>query len=146
MQDRVFKIAMAYLEDTFNKVAVTSKEIKDIAYLVGLVKGEIKDAPKIEDTNDLYESAEGLGIKKLELPKIISGIMQDADILNLPSGLLGDIGEHLGDKKGIGFIPSSVLERTFLRDGLSKYVGSNKWKYFFKSDNKLKNFEKEKGI
>jgi len=146
MENRIFKIAMAYLEDTFNKVAISAKEIKDVEYLISLCKGAVKDVPKIENTNDLYESAEGLGIKRLELDKHVTTLMHDADILNLPTGLLGDIAEHFGDKKGIGFLPSEFLERTFIKDDLSKYVGSNKWKYFFKDEAKLKNFEKQKGI
>jgi len=146
MQERVFKVVMAHLESSLDKIAVSSKDIKDVQFLISLLKGENKNNPKIKNTAQFYEAANNLGISKQELPKILSGIMQEADSLNLPTGLLGDVGEYLGEKKGIGLIPTSLLERTFLTYGLSKYVGHGQWQYFFKSENKLKNLKKEKGV
>ena len=143
-----FKIAMLHLNDSFMKEAADSNDIKKVKRLLDIIKGDIKeeDLPSIESTEDLYEAAKTLELGKHDLPKIIMSILQDADTLRLPTGLVGDIGEHLGDKKGIGLIPTSLLQRTFLREELGDKMGSNKWEFFFKDEDKLKKFKDSKGI
>ena len=147
MEDRVLKIAMLYLESTL-KEALSTEEIDKIKKLVDMVKGDSpeEDLPAIKNIEDFYEVAKILDMDKRNLPKAIMYIFRNADKLNLPSELIGDIGEFLGEIKGIGFIPTSILERNFLRGDLHKRVKPNKWKFFFKDDKKLKKLKEQKGF
>ena len=148
MKDRVFKIAMAHLDNSFEKESASSDDIRNIKKLIDIVKGESKEEslPDIKNAEDFYEAAKSLGFNKQEFPKVIMGILNSPDSLKLPTGLVGDIGEHLGDKKGIGLIPTSLLNRTFLREELDKKMGPNKWEFFFKDESKLKQFREQKGL
>jgi len=148
MEDRVFKIAMLHIESTVSKEAASSEEIKHIKKLVDIAKGDTSEEglPAIENTEDFYEAAKVLGLDKQDFPRIIMDVLNSADTLKLPTGLVGDIGEFLGDKNGIGLIPTSLLQRTFMREELDKKMGPNKWEFFFKDENKLKEFKKQKGI
>jgi len=148
MEDRIFKIAMLHLESSVTKESATVEDIKNIKKLIDIVKGDSdnEEIPEIKSKESFYEAASGLGFSKQDLPKVIMSILRISDTRNLPSGLVGDIGEHLGDKKGIGLIPVSVLERTFLREDLDKKIGPNKWEFFFKDEKKLKEFKEQKGF
>jgi len=148
LKDRVFKVAMLHLKSTEKKDAATSEEIKSIQTLIDIVRGKLSnnDYPTIKNTEDFYEAAKTLGIDKHELPKIIMGILSNADTMKLPTGLIENIGEYLGEKKGIKLIPTSLLQRTFIREELDKKVGPNKWEFFFKDKDKLKQLKEQKGF
>jgi len=142
MEDRVFKVAMLHLESS------SKEEIDKIKKLVDIVKGDTQedDLPSISNAEEFYEAARILGLSKQDFPKIIMNVLQSSDTTKLPTGLVGDIGEHLGDKKGIGLIPTSLLQRTFLSEDLAKKMGPNKWEFFFKDEDTFKKFKEHKGI
>jgi len=150
MENRVFKIAMLHLESTMTTEATvsTKDEIQKIKKLINMIKGESSgdDLPVIENIEDFYEAARTLGMTKNELPKIIKDILESSASLHLPTGLVGDIGEFLGDKKGIGLIPTSLLQRLFIREDLDKKMGPNKWEFYFKDKKRLEEFKKQKGF
>jgi len=148
MEDRIYKIAMLHLESSLTKESATTEEIKNLKKLVDMIKGkeEKSDLPEIKSTESFYEAASVLGMGKNDFPRVIMDILRSADTTHLPTGLVGDIGEHLGDKKGIGLLPISLLERTFLREDLDKKMGPNKWEFFFQDDKKLKKFKEQKGF
>jgi len=142
MEDRVFKVAMLHLESS------SKEEIDKIKKLVDIVKGDTQedDLPSISNAEEFYEAARILGLSKQDFPKIIMNVLQSSNTTKLPTGLVGDIGEHLGDKKGIGLIPTSLLQRTFLSEDLAKKMGPNKWEFFFKDEDTFKKFKEHKGI
>lgn len=147
MDDRVFKVAMSYIEASI-KEAASKEDVDKIKKLIDVIKGvsKEKDFPAIENAEDFYEAAKTLGLSKQDFPKVIMSIFRTQDTLKLPSGLIGDIGEHLGDKKGVGVIPTSLLQRLFFMDDLDKKMGPSKWEFFFKDDKKLKDFKEDKGF
>lgn len=148
MEDRVFKIAMLHLESTVTIEASSKEEIQKIHKLVEIAKGKSpdKDSPAIDSAEDFYEAARTLGLSKTDFPRVIMDVLQSSNSSSLPTGLIGDIGEFLGDIKGIGLIPTSLLQRTFIREELDKKMGQNKWEFFFKDEDKLKEFKKQKGF
>jgi len=146
MKNQVFKIAMLHLDRM--KTSKIDNNINRLKKLIDIIKGEgeDKDLPDINNSSDFYEAARTLGIQKNEFPKLVMKVFEHGDSLRLPMGLIGDIGEYLGEKKGVGVIPSSVLERAFLREDLYKKIGPKKWEYFFKDENKFKKFKEQKGF
>jgi len=147
MEDRIFKIAMLHLESSVTKRSANTEDIKNIKKLIDMIKGKSEkgDLPEIKSTESFYEAASVLGMSKQDFPRIIMDILRSADTKNLPNGLVGDIGEHLGEK-GIGLIPISLLERTFLREDLDRKMGPAKWEFFFQDKEKLKQFKVQKGF
>jgi len=142
MEDRAYKIAMLHIEGSASK-----EEIAHILKLIGIIKGDSEDEkiPKIKNTDSFYEAAKILGLSKNDFPRIIMEILRSADTLSLPSGLVGDIGEFLGEN-GIKLIPGSLLPRTFLNEDLDKKIGANKWKFFFEDKDKFEKFKEQKGF
>jgi len=147
MKDIVFKVVMSYLEASV-KESVSKEDILKIKKLIDSIKGEHReeDLPEIESSDDFYEAARTLGLNKYDFPKVIVDILRSSDTLKLPRDLIGDIGEYLGEKKGLGVMPTSLLERFFYNEYLDKKVSPTQWEYFFKDEKKLKEFKKEKGI
>jgi len=142
MEDRVFKIAMLHIE------AASQDEIKKIQELVDMAKEKSSDGdkPELDNAEDFYEAARSLGMSKTDFPRVIMDILNSSDSYKLPTGLIGDIGEFLGESKGIGLMPDTLLQRTFIREELDKKMGPNKWEFFFKDKDKLKEFKKQKGF
>jgi len=146
MKEKVFKIAMLHLEDFFCKKSAPKDDIDSIKKLVDCVKGNGGgEFPAIKSVADFYELAANLKLNKQNLPKVVMDILRNPNKL-IPSGLIGDIGEFLGEKKGIGLIPTSVLNRAFIREELDKFMGSDKWEFFFQDEGTLKKFKENKGI
>jgi len=142
MKDIVFKIAMLHLE------AASKEETGKIKKLMDMVKGEVKEknTPEIENTEDFFEAARSLGMSKHDFHRIVTDIFKSKESHKLPTGLIGDIGEFLGEKKGIGVIPDSFLQRFFFMEDLDKKMGPNKWEFYFKDKKRLEDFKKQKGI
>lgn len=147
MEDRVFKIAMSYL-DTCIVTGTTSDDMAKVKKLVDMVKGvsKDKDLPKITTSEQFYEAAKSLGISTQQFPKVIISIFSTRDANKLPSGFIGDIGEFLGEKKGIGVLPTSWLQRIFFMEDLDKKVGPAKWEFFIKDNKVLKELKENKGF
>ena len=101
MEDRVFKVGMLFL------ATVSTEDINHVERLLGIIKGDIQedDLPTINTKEDVFEAARVLGLDKHKLPKVIMGILNDYEKINVPAGMVGDIGEHLGEK-GVGLIPT----------------------------------------
>lgn len=147
MEDKVFKIAMTHIEGSVTKESASKEEISNIKKLVDIASGKDSDElPEIENTEDFYEAAKVLKISKQDFHRIITDIFKNSDPFKLPSGLIGDIGEFLGETTGIGVLPNSFLQRFFFMEDLDKKMGQNKWKFFFKDKNRLEEFKKQKGI
>ena len=149
MEDRIFKIAMLHVSDSFKIIGDTKEEVKILKQLIDRVKvKKDEDTPRIDSVKLFYLAAIQLGLSKTDFPRIIMETLRSsgAALANLPTGLLGDIAEHLGDKEGIGLIPTSILQRAFEQADLAKHISSNKWKFFFKDDNKLKELNELKGF
>jgi hypothetical protein len=147
MKDKVFKIAMIHIEGSTSKESATKEEINGIKKLVDIASGkESKELPEIENTEDFYEAAEFLKMSKQDFHRIITDIFKNSDPFKLPTGLVGEIGEFLGETKGIGVLPNSFLQRFFFMEDLDKKMGQNKWEFFFKDKKRLEEFKKQKGI
>lgn len=147
MKDTVFKIAMIHIEGSTSKESASKEEINNIKTLVDIAGGKSsKELPDIESAEDFYEAAKVLKISKRDFHRIITDIFKNSDPFKLPSGLIGDIGEYLGETKGIGLLPNSFLQRFFFMEDLDKKMGQNKWEFFFKDKNRFEEFKKQKGI
>jgi len=149
MEYQVFKIAILHLEGDTKDAASEKNIITKIKKLVDMVKGESEDTtedlPAIENSEDFYEAAKNLNISKTECHRAIMNIFRSSDSVKLPAGLIGDIGEYLGEKDGIGVIPTTILERTFNMEDLYRKMKPKQWDFFFKDNDKLKKFKKLKG-
>ena len=147
MNDRIFKIAMSYLELS-TVTGSSSEDVNKVKSLIDMVKGvsKDKDLPKITTSEQFYEAAKSLGISSQQFPKIIISIFSTRDAHRLPSGLIGDIGEFLGEKKGIGVLPNSWLQRIFFMEDLEDKVGPAKWEFFIKDTKVLKELNEKKGF
>lgn len=148
MKENVFRVAMSYLEGEL-KISSFTEDVSKIKTLVDAVKGvsDNKDFPKITNSDQFYEFAETLGISKSDFHKIMISIFSSKEPNKLPMGLIGDLGEFLGDKhNGIGVLPISWLQRMFFLEDLSKKVGPAKWEYFIKDTKTLKDLKENKGV
>lgn len=145
MRDNIFKIAMTYLEERTVNSSVAS-DMVNLRKLLDIVKNTNPNSPRITTPEQFFELSQKYEISPDKLPNIILSIFREKNISKPVIELIGEIGEYLGEKKGIGVLPNSWLQRVFFMEDLDQKMNPNKWEYFVKDKERLKDLRENKSF